>query len=87
MTLTLVRDGLIDLPRAFDLLAAAPARVLGVDAGELREGWQADVAIIDQDRPWVVDSAQMAATAGNTPFDRQPAQGRVSALFKGGVAL
>ena len=87
MTLTLVRDGLIDLPRAFDLLAAAPARVLGVDAGELREGWQADVAIIDQDRPWVVDSAQMAATAGNTPFDRQPAQGRVTALFKGGVAL
>ena len=38
MTLTLVRDGLTDLPRAFDLLAAAPARVLGVDAGELREG-------------------------------------------------
>jgi dihydroorotase len=87
MTLTLVRDGVIDLARAFDLLAAAPSRVLGVDAGELREGWQADVALVDPERPWIVDSREMAATAGNTPFDRQPAQGRVSALFKGGVAL
>ncbi|GGD99361.1 dihydroorotase [Tsuneonella deserti] len=87
MTLTLVRDRLIDLPRAFDLLAGAPGRLLGVDAGELREGWQGDVALVDPERPWVVDSSQMAATAGNTPFDRQPTQGRVMALFKGGVAL
>jgi dihydroorotase len=87
MALTLVRDGLIDLQRAFNLLAAAPARVLGVDAGELREGRQADVALIDPEKPWVIDSREMASTAGNTPFDRQPAQGRVTALFKGGVAL
>jgi dihydroorotase len=87
MTLTLVRDGLIDLARAFGLLAAAPARVLRIDAGELREGWQADIALIDPEKPWVIDSREMAATAGNTPFDRQPAQGRVTALFKGGVAL
>lgn len=87
MTLTLVRDGLIDLPRAFDLLAANPARLLGVDAGALCEGAEADIAIIDPERPWVVDSREMAATAGNTPFDRQPTQGRVIALYKGGVAL
>lgn len=87
MTLTLVRDGLIDVPRAFDLLAAAPARILGLDAGVLAEGEQADVALIDLERPWVVDSRKMAATAGNTPFDRQPTQGRVTALWKGGLAL
>jgi dihydroorotase len=87
MTLTLVRDDLIDLPRAFELVAGAPARLLGIDAGELREGWHADVALIDPDKPWVVDSGEMAATAGNTPFDRQPVQGRVTAIFKGGVAL
>jgi dihydroorotase len=27
----------------------------------------------------------MAASAGNTPFDRQPVEGRVIALWKGGV--
>ena len=87
MTLTLVRDGVIDLPRAFDLLATNPARLLGVDAGALRQGAEADIALIDPERPWVVDSREMAATAGNTPFDRQPTQGRVVALYKGGVAL
>jgi dihydroorotase len=29
----------------------------------------------------------MAASAGNTPFDRQPVQGRVAALFKGAVQV
>ena len=87
MTLTLVRDGVIDLTRAFELLAANPARLLGVDAGTLREGGEADIAIIEPDRPWVIDSRKMAATAGNTSFDRQPTQGRVVALYKGGVAL
>lgn len=87
MTLTLVRDGVIDLPRVFDLLAGAPARLLGVEAGVLRESCEADVALIDPEKPWVVDSRKMEATAGNTPFDGQPTQGRVLALLKGGVAL
>lgn len=87
LTMALVRDGVIDMARAFALLAANPARLLGVPAGVLRAGAEADVALIDADRPWVVDSDKMAAAAGNTPFDRQPVQGRVTALFKGGVRV
>jgi len=87
LTLSLVRDGVIDLPRAFALLAANPARLLGVNAGRLEVSAEADVAVIDTDRPWIVNSDKMAASAGNTPFDRQPVQGRVLALFKGGVAV
>ncbi|KUR74425.1 dihydroorotase family protein [Novosphingobium sp. Fuku2-ISO-50] len=87
LTLTLVRDGRIDLARAFDLLAGAPARLLGVDAGVLRVGAEADIAIVDAERPWVVSSEKMAASAGNTPFDRRPVQGRVTALFKGGTRI
>jgi dihydroorotase len=87
MTLTLVRDGVIAIERAFDLVAGAPARLLSVDAGELREGAEADLALVDVEKPWVVDSARMAASAGNTPFDRQPVQGRVTALWKGGVPV
>ena len=87
LTLTLVRDGVIDLPRAFMLLAANPARLLGVNAGLLVEGAEADIALIDPERPWIVNSDKMAAAAGNTPFDRQPVQGRVTGLFKGGVKV
>lgn len=86
-TLGLVIDEIVDLPRVFALLAGNPARLLGVDAGVLREGAQADVALIDPARPWIVDARKMAATAGNTPFDGQPMQGRVAALWKGGVRI
>ena len=86
-TLGLVRDGVIDLPRAFALLAGNPAKLLGVSAGELRQGHEADIALIDPDRPWIVDTDRMTASAGNTPFDGQPMQGRVEKLWKGGVEV
>ncbi|HAU21783.1 MAG TPA: dihydroorotase, partial [Erythrobacter sp.] len=87
MTLGLVRDGVIDTSRAFELLATNPARLLGIDAGAIARGLEADVALVDPDKPWVVDRRKMEAAARNTPFDGQPTQGRVTALFKGGVRL
>lgn len=87
LTLGLVRDGLIDTARAFALLATNPAALLGVNAGVLAVGAEADIALIDPDKPWVVDSDKMAATAGNTPFDKQGVQGRALALFKGGAQV
>ena len=87
LTMSLVRDGRIGMGRAFELIAENPAALLGVNAGRLEVGAQADIAVIDPDKPWIVDSAQMAASAGNTPFDKQPVQGRVIALFKGGAQV
>ena len=87
MTLQLVRDDLVSLERALELVAGAPARILGVEAGSLSEGQEADVALVDPDKPWVIDSRQMEASAGNTPFDGYPTQGRVTMLWKGGVRV
>lgn len=86
-TMNLVRDGVITMSRAFELVATNPARLLGVNAGRLEVGAEADIAVIAPDRPWIVDSGKMAALAGNTPFDKQPVQGRAVALFKGGIAV
>ena len=82
--LGLVRDGTITLPRLFALLSATPARLLGVNAGSLTAGAEADLILIDPDTPWQVDSKKMSARAGNTPFDGLPVQGRVTAVWKGG---
>ena len=87
MVLGLVRDEVIDLPLAFDLLARNPAQLLGVATGALEAGREADLALIDADAPWIIDRRKMEATADNTPFDRQGAQGRVLGLWKGGVSL
>ncbi|ANK11909.1 dihydroorotase [Erythrobacter neustonensis] len=87
LTLGLVRDDVIDLPRAFALLAANPARVLGVNAGILAAGAEADLALVDPQAPWIIDRRRMEATADNTPFDRHGTQGRVLGLWKGGVRI
>ena len=85
--LGLVRDSVIDLPRLFTLLSANPARLLGVEAGTLGAGAEADVIQINPDKPWQIDSRRMTAKAGNTPFDGLPVQGRATAVWKGGLRV
>ena len=87
MALSLVTDEVVDMARVFELVSTNPASILGVPAGSLEVGLEGDVALVDPDKPWVVQSARMAATAGNTPFDGQPTQGRVLRLWKGGVEI
>lgn len=87
LSLNLVRDGHVSLNRLMTLLSANPARILGVNAGSFASGSAADLIFVDPDAPWIVDSAKMAAAAGNTPFDRVPVQGRARRIMKGGVFL
>ncbi|MDF0541654.1 dihydroorotase [Sphingobium sp. H39-3-25] len=87
LSLNLVRDGLVTMNRLVAMLCANPARILGVGAGDLVPGHAADLIFIDPETPWIIDSARMAASAGNTPFDRLPVQGRVRKIMKGGQFL
>ncbi len=84
LALMLVRDGLVTLDRLFALLAANPARVLGLKTGTLEAGAPADLLLFDAATPWRIDGDAFLASAGNTPFDGLPVQGRVLRLWKGG---
>lgn len=85
--LGLVRDGVIDLPRLAALTSRNPARILGVACGSLDGGAPADLAIVDPDRPWRIDGTRFASSAGNTPFDGLPVQGKVVRTLKGGRTI
>lgn len=87
LSLTLVRDGVIELPRLFALLSTNPARLLGIAGGGMSVGDEADLILVDEDAPWRILSDQMAAVEGNTPFDGLPVQGRVRRTIKGGRPL
>ncbi len=81
-----VREGLIDLPRLFGLLATAPSALLGVASGVLAEGAPADIVLFNPDTPWQI-RGEAFASAKNTPFEGLPVQGRATATLKGGRRL
>jgi dihydroorotase len=87
LALALVRDGAIDLPGLIGRLSTAPARLLGVPGGALAVGDEADLILFDPDLPWRIDSDRMVGSAGNTPFDGLPVQGKVLRTIKGGVPV
>ena len=87
LSLGLVRDGIITLPRLFAMLTRNPARILGVDGGTIGAGAPADLVIFDLERSWIINGSTFAAAADNTPFDRMPTQGRVRHTIKGGRVL
>jgi dihydroorotase len=87
LALGLVRDEMIALPRLFAMLSTNPARLLGVPGGTLSPGSEADLILVAPDAPWRIDTDRMAASAGNTPFDALPVQGKVLQTIKGGQPL
>jgi dihydroorotase len=87
LSLGLVRDGLIPVERLFALLAANPAKILGLKTGTLEAGNPADLIVLDPGVPWQIDAERMTARAGNTPFDGLPVQGKVLGLYKGGAPV
>ncbi|WP_109807439.1 dihydroorotase [Sphingosinithalassobacter portus] len=87
LSLGLVRDEVLTIERLFALLAANPARILGLSTGTLEVGHPADLILVNADAPWQIQADRMAAKAGNTPFDGLPVQGKTVALFKGGTEV
>jgi dihydroorotase len=73
--------------RLFAMLAANPAKLLGLDSGVLAPGRPADLLLLDPDAPWQIRGEAMKARAGNTPFDGLPTQGKVLRLWKGGKEI
>ncbi len=83
----LVEPGLVPLERAVELMTSAPAKILSLDAGVLREGGPADVAIFDPKAEWVVDPGRSASLSRNTPFTGRILRGQVKTTLCAGKAV
>lgn len=87
LVMNLVRDKVIDLPRAVALLTAGPAGVLGLPAGRICLGAEADITIFDPEEEWTVDPAAFKSKGRNTPFSGWKMKGRVRFVLVGGNIL
>ncbi|QJP12924.1 dihydroorotase [Starkeya sp. ORNL1] len=75
--LRLVNSGAVDLKTLLRAMSTRPAELLGLDAGSLRPGAPADIAVIALDEAWLLDAASLKSRCRNTPFDEARFEGRV----------
>ncbi|MDQ6951747.1 MAG: dihydroorotase [Mariprofundales bacterium] len=77
VSLQLVRDGVLTLPRLIANMGQHPAQLLGLKSGTLNIGAAADLCIFDPKRKWVVDRYQLRSKSHNTPWHGKTMTGQV----------
>jgi len=84
LALRLVADGVADLPTIVARMTVGPARVLGLPAGTLAAGAEADLTLVDPARRWRVEARSFRSKGRNTPFEGWDVVGRAVAVLVGG---
>ena len=87
LTLQWAKEEKLPLSAALDRITAAPARVLGLDAGHLAPGADADVCVFDPDLHWVVAPSALRSQGKNTPFLGLELSGKVRYTLVGGQVV
>ncbi len=87
ISLELYHNGHLGLSDLLHRLSTAPAKLLGLDGGQLAIGAPADLVIFDPDKPWVIDAERLHTKSKNTPYDGKPTQGRVWRTIVGGDTI
>jgi len=82
--LRLYHEGLVPLKRLIEALSTKPAQIFNLDAGTLKPGAPADLAIIDLEEPWVLKLDMLHSHAKNSAFENARFQGRVVKTMVGG---
>jgi dihydroorotase len=77
----------VPLIRALATITSVPARVLGLDAGQLAVGAAADVCVFDPNEHWRVEPKALRSQGKNTPFAGLEVPGRVRYTLVGGQVV
>ncbi len=64
----LYKAGVLSLNEIADKMSAAPARILGLDGGEIAEGKVADFTIANLDEKWIIEPEKFVSKGKNNPF-------------------
>jgi dihydroorotase len=84
LTLKWAQEDRLPLPAALARITTEPARVLGLAAGHLGVGADADVCVFDPEWRWVVEPAALKSQGKNTPFLGVELAGRARYTLVGG---
>jgi dihydroorotase len=86
LTLKWAAEMKLPLVSALSKITTEPARILGVTAGHLTPGTDADLCIFDPDHYWTIEATALKSQGKNTPFLGWELQGKVKyTLMSGNV--
>jgi dihydroorotase len=83
----LVEGGYLTPMGLIEKMTINPAKVLGIDKGDISEGKIADIAIIDPEAVYKIDASKFESKGKNTPFDGYEVKGKVLYTIVGGKTV
>ena len=81
LSLELFHNKSIKLNKLIAAITCNPAKILGIKKGTLTKGHDADLCVIDINKPWVVEKNKLKSKSKNTPIENRKLQGQVLKTF------
>ncbi len=82
-----VEKKVLSLMQAIARLTVNPARILGIDRGEIREEVKANITIFDPGRSWLVIEEEFLSQSSNSPFLGWKLPGKIEWTIIGGKVV
>ncbi len=90
----LVRSNIISLNRLSQLMSATPGKLIGINKGKIKEGYDGDIVLVDLNKKITVRGEEFVSKGKNTPFNGMEFYGQIMATlrkgeikYKGGIDL
>ena len=87
LALELFHNKSIKLDKLIASMTSNPAKILQVNKGSLDAGSDADICILDLNKPWIVKQSELKSKSKNTPIENRKLQGQVVKTFVKGEIL
>ena len=87
LSLELYHNGSLKLETIIKALTSNPAKILKINKGNLSIGNDADLCIVDIDKPWIVKKEKLISKSKNTSIEDKKLQGKVINTFVKGKEL
>ena len=71
----------LPLSKIIECLTINPSNILKINKGTLKKGSDADICVIDLNKPWVVKAGNLKSKSKNTAIEDKKLQGKVLMTF------
>jgi len=88
LALELFHNESIKLDRLISTMTSNPAKILRINKGSLTIGSDADLCLLDINKPWIVEQNKLKSKSKNTPIENRKLQGQILKTFvKGEISF